>query len=202
MFHASNVDLSVGDYLQPSKYNGRLYATNEKWQCLIFGDNANSLRDLGSILGSFKLENGELGLQYMEHFPNIFEEEFKGKSTYVYEVEDVGFVPGGWDVEYYKTTKAKIIKKYKVKDLYTELMKYEKLGKIKLDLYVETKHHIELVINHLMQQITNGYCKIEDVIALAKRHNAKAVEDYFMKLKKLNKTTLDSLPNKPTENLN
>ena len=51
MFHATNVDLKVGDYLLPN--NGRIYGTKEKWQCLIFGRNNDSLRDLGSQVGSF-----------------------------------------------------------------------------------------------------------------------------------------------------
>ena len=195
MYHASNVDLKVGDYLIPNPKRGRLYATKEKYQCLVFGRNSESLRDMTSMINTLQLKNAESGIEYVEHFPGIFEKEFKNKSAYIYEVEDDGFVQGQWTVEYFKTEKAKIIKKYKVKDLCEEILKFQKRGKIKVEYYTETKQHVEKVINHISQMLGYGF-PIDEFIKLAKDYGAITVEKYFKGLKRLRNSTLDLLPEK------
>ena len=187
------VDLKVGDYLLPNeKKGGKVYATKEKFQCLIFGKNKESLRDLGSRISHTTLENGTLAVTYTENYPKIFENEFKGKSCFIYELEDDGFSQGAWPVEWFKTGKAKIIKKYKIKDLYTEIMKEVKRNRIQISFYTETREYIKGVINHLMQNLTWGY-PIDYLIDLAREHGANAVENYFRKLKELNENYFNSL---------
>ena len=108
-------------------------------------------------------------------------------------MEDEGFLQGGWKVEYFKTGKAKIIKKYKVKDLYDEILKQAKRGRYKIDFYAETKPHIEKVIKHLMQVMEAPY-PLDLIIETAKAYEAKTVEEYFANIKELQQRTINDLP--------
>ena len=191
MFHASIVDLDVGDYLQPNA--DRLYGTKEEFQCLFFGNNQRSLRDLGSIISTLPLKNGKLGIEYTEHFPNIFNTEFKDKTAFVYEVDDKDFVQGGWRVEFYTTKRAKILSKKQV-NLYDEIMKNVKLGNVSLKFYSETKEHIQKLVNHLLEMTARKVCDAEDVVKLAKTYKANPIAEYFPGIVRLNENLIKKLP--------
>ena len=182
MFHATSVELNVGDCLLPSEKNGKIYGTKEDFQCLIFGRNNDSLRDLGSLISTLPLKNGKLGIKYEEHFPNIFELDFKDKIAFVYQLEDADFVQGEWQIEYYKKSKAKIVHKKKI-NLYDEIMKNVKLGNIEVQKYSENKEYVEKVINHLLMQKAVGIVSMDKIISTAKQYKAKSVQNYFEGLK-------------------
>ena len=77
MFHATSVELNVGDCLLPSEKNGKIYGTKEEFQCLIFGRNNDSLRDLGSLISTLPLKNGKLGIKLFQLQNNIRQSLFK-----------------------------------------------------------------------------------------------------------------------------
>ncbi len=75
---------------------------------------------------------------FLQFYLDLFDEMVKGKSAYIYTIEDVGFESVdqsrkcGHKHCFKANQTAKVVKKEFIEDAYTELMKYVEIGELKI----------------------------------------------------------------------
>ncbi len=124
-----------------------IYALNNMVTSLIFGANHS---DFDFIIDE---ENGIPVI--FECYPKAFEEIFKGKSCYIYEVHEKGFKNNitGWEPEFVSENPVKTEKEAYISDLYAKLIEEENRGNLKINFYEDTKEYKQIIKEHIEDRL-------------------------------------------------
>ncbi len=132
-YHGSNAP-GIKKLVTSHSLDGKVYVTSSRLVALtyaakVFPNNFTTRKDGQEI--------------FLEHLPNLFEIMLKGKSGYIYTLEDKNYFPVKQSKNcghlncFYINEDVNVIKCEFIEDLYSELLKYAKTGEFKIIPYNE-----------------------------------------------------------------
>lgn len=132
--------------------------------------------------------------EIFELYEGCFNEIFKGKDYYIYELEDSGFKANqtSWSPEWVSANKTKVVGCRYVKDILKEIENLEKKGEFIIHRYKNTKSYKEFVktrVRQVLYRNKSGWVNITMI-----RHFNDIVQEYA-------RETLDETFRKGFENL-
>lgn len=160
LFHGSSVS-GIETLHATSKLHGTddtmvVYLTENPAYALFYIWNAEHNKRIGKYVTCF-IKNGKV--YYEEQFPGMLKAFYKGVSGYLYcipHTKDFARVEG-WEEMWYSPKNAEIAEVRYVPDVYEELMKYEKEGKLEVISYEKVApERIKDLYEYMVRKLVNN----------------------------------------------
>ena len=125
-----------------------VYAIENLTTALLFGARSDDF--------DFLIDENDLGIpELYECYPGAFNAIYNGKSCFVYEVEETGFIRGqtGWAPELVCPTEVVVSRETFVPDLYSRLLNEAKCGNLSICYYEDKPEYKALISAHLVDRM-------------------------------------------------
>lgn len=98
-----------------------------------------------------------------ECYPEALVKKYSGKSCYVYEVKEDGFLRGvtSWNPELVCEKAVDVIKEIEINDIYTYLLEEEKKGNIRIHRYEYNDEYRGIISKHIVDRLIRFEIEID-----------------------------------------
>ena len=154
-----------------------VYALKDPKVGLVFAGRDNLGNKADDCFTQYGINSGGIP-EIFELYDGCFNDIFKGKDCYIYELEDSGFKDNqtSWAPEWVSTKKTNIVGCRYIKDILEEIENLEKSGKFIIHRFQHTKNYQEFVekrIRHVLYRNKSGWINIATI-----KHFYNIVQEY------------------------
>lgn len=180
VYHLSNVNLELGDYLDPEcSYQNlqRVYAHPLLEGCIL---HASEHKDASiQVFGN--------GMKSFERYEGALEDEFANKELYVYKIDAIGNTQEGFtELEHTFTFKKKILAKEKIECTLSKIKEFEEYKVIEVYRYPNRPQEYLCKCGILDKDLL-----IKEILYLLENQNFSSLLDIFKEIKITNPKLMD-----------
>ncbi len=101
-----------------------------------------------------------------ECYPDAFQKVYQGKSCFVYEVSEEGFLRGmtSWSPELVSEQEVPVIHETEIPDLYKELLEEEKNGQLQIHRYNFSEAYRRQISSHIVDRIIRFQIDLDHIM--------------------------------------